>query len=559
MSFNVINKITNINISKDDENFLKEFIKDFYNKIIETNDFSNFDYISNDWIKFNLENNNKDPEKILKMMENHKESKFWFTSLIGSFYQFGIGCNINRGKALDFYLISIDNKIENDFLNLDFNQLHLIENNEDTFELLQYKNIMIGKYLLAFFYYKDNILFDIKHKQNKLIYLIKVTEDSELEEQFNSIISCQNRNNNIKADYRRAYYLLLSLAEKNNLNIKSIYKKTVKLSLGLAGKENLDISILYNLAICYMEGIGTQKDKQKAYYLFLNSEQIELHTKNRKEKKFIKNLRAVIFKNPMSHFNVGFNYLCGEGVNKDETKAIKWFLNSAILGCSDGQFYLGCCYYKGIGTDKNEIKALEWWLKSAENENAMGQSIVGNCYQHGYVVYKNEIEAFEWYMKAAKNGDAIAQNSLGKCYQYGKGTDKNEIKAFKWYLKSAIAGYIDGQYNLGYCYNYGMGTDVNETKAFEWYTKSAESGHATAQMNLGICYMYGKGIDKNETKAFEYLLKSAENGNAKAQNYVGKCYHGGIGVDINVDKANYWYEKALNNGIEDLTNILSEI
>ena len=37
------------NITNDDENFLKNFLKDFYHKIIETNDFNNFEEISNKW------------------------------------------------------------------------------------------------------------------------------------------------------------------------------------------------------------------------------------------------------------------------------------------------------------------------------------------------------------------------------------------------------------------------------------------------------------------------------------------------------------------------------
>ena len=82
-------------------------------------------------------------------MENHKENKFWFSSFIGFFYQLGIGCNLDRKKALELYLLAINNEIEQDFLNEDFIQLHLIEEN-----LLRYENIIIGKYLLSLFIIK---------------------------------------------------------------------------------------------------------------------------------------------------------------------------------------------------------------------------------------------------------------------------------------------------------------------------------------------------------------------------------------------------------------------
>src|SRR4051794_1137539 len=141
-------------ISKNDENFLKNFLKDFYRKIIETNDFNNFEKISIEWIHYELEDNDKNPKEILEIMRNHK-SKILFTSFIGFFYQHGIGCDVDIKISLEFYQ-SANN---NDEIEKDFNILHLIrETNKDEFNLLKNKNIIIGKYLLSLFYYKDIIL-----------------------------------------------------------------------------------------------------------------------------------------------------------------------------------------------------------------------------------------------------------------------------------------------------------------------------------------------------------------------------------------------------------------
>lgn len=63
-------------------------------------------------IYFNIYN--KKSENILKIMENLKESKFWFTSLMGFFYQIGIKCDLNKDKVLKIYFLSIKNEIEND-------------------------------------------------------------------------------------------------------------------------------------------------------------------------------------------------------------------------------------------------------------------------------------------------------------------------------------------------------------------------------------------------------------------------------------------------------------
>ncbi|CAB4489009.1 unnamed protein product [Rhizophagus irregularis] len=227
----------------DNENFLKNLLNNFYNKIIETNDFNNFEKnfigIKNE-IKIN---NYNDYIDILNLMENHKESKFWFTSLIGFFYQHGIGCNLDKEKALDFYLLVIDNeKIENDLSNENFN-------------LLKNKNIIIGKYLLSLFYYKD-IIIDI--------------------EGFN-------------------YY-----QSKGNNNQNGLMK-LVKLA------KNGDLDAQYNLAIHYMDGVEIQKNEEKAFEWFLKSEQSEYLIANDKKEKeeFEKLLKLAIADNLIALFHVG--------------------------------------------------------------------------------------------------------------------------------------------------------------------------------------------------------------------------------------------------------------
>src|SRR5438045_1555795 len=76
------------NTSNNNENFLKEFSIDFYQKIIDTDDFSIFEDILIEWIK----SINKDTEPIFGLMQNHEQIKFWFSSIIGFLYQYGIGC-----------------------------------------------------------------------------------------------------------------------------------------------------------------------------------------------------------------------------------------------------------------------------------------------------------------------------------------------------------------------------------------------------------------------------------------------------------------------------------
>src|SRR6266498_2945514 len=91
MSLSLSNNNNN-NISKDDdENFLKEFLKDFYCQIINIENYTNFENTLTEWIQDFFNHNEKDPKIILKLMEEHKESENWFSSLIGFFHEHGLG------------------------------------------------------------------------------------------------------------------------------------------------------------------------------------------------------------------------------------------------------------------------------------------------------------------------------------------------------------------------------------------------------------------------------------------------------------------------------------
>ena len=77
-------------ILKDDESFLKEFLKGFYRQIIKIEYYDNFGTILMEWTKDFFGLNKKSSKTVLKLMENHEENENWFSSLIGFFYEHGI-------------------------------------------------------------------------------------------------------------------------------------------------------------------------------------------------------------------------------------------------------------------------------------------------------------------------------------------------------------------------------------------------------------------------------------------------------------------------------------
>ena len=62
---------------------------------------------------------------------------------------------------------------------------------------------------------------------------------------------------------------------------------------------------------------------------------------------------------------LGYIYLCGHGVDKDEVKALSLFMEAAEDGCSHAPDSVGECYENGYGAERNLTEALKWYQKGA--------------------------------------------------------------------------------------------------------------------------------------------------------------------------------------------------
>lgn len=75
--------------------------------------------------------------------------------------------------------------------------------------------------------------------------------------------------------------------------------------------------------------------------------------------------------NPQALFNLGFIYLFGQKVEKDEKKAVAYFKKGANLGDGRCMQALAMCYKNGDGTPVDE-KQMLYWLKRGQKINDDG-------------------------------------------------------------------------------------------------------------------------------------------------------------------------------------------
>ncbi|MCL2378515.1 MAG: toll/interleukin-1 receptor domain-containing protein [Defluviitaleaceae bacterium] len=177
---------------------------------------------------------------------------------------------------------------------------------------------------------------------------------------------------------------------------------------------------------------------------------------------------------------LGFNYVIGNGVEKNHEKAVYWFLKAAEQGSMIAQYNLGNSYTLGEGVAADSDKAVYWYRKSAEQGYADAQNNLGICYGHGRGVTADFSQAFYWHKKAAEQGHMKAQCNVGGYYELGLYVKQDISQAVYWYKKSAAQGNAEGQYKLGLCYKDGHGVEADTAKSYEWLKKAAAQGHTKA-------------------------------------------------------------------------------
>lgn len=142
---------------------------------------------------------------------------------------------------------------------------------------------------------------------------------------------------------------------------------------------------------------------------------------------------------PAAQFEVALCYLRGLGVEKDWSQGIQWMRKAAELNDKTAQVMLSGFFMSGIGVERAPKEGLFWREKAAENGDATSQLVVGNYYWEGDGTEKSPVRAVKWWQRAAEQGNAQAHLALAKAFRGGVGVVQDDIKAcFHCMLASAL-------------------------------------------------------------------------------------------------------------------------
>ncbi|RHZ84319.1 hypothetical protein Glove_83g87 [Diversispora epigaea] len=324
------------------------FIKNFFEFFIDIPAKQNLE-MHPIMIKGYISENKKNPAEILFEMIRYP-SHHWFTSLIGFFYQHGIGTVVDNQMAFKFFNLAAANEIidtKNSPSNLSISKFYNI-------------NKEMGNICLAHMYL-DGIGIEKDLKKGFQVYSKAADVGSHI------ALNC------------------MAYCYQNGFGVQKCDKKALELYLKSVEKGNL--VALTNLGWCYENGIGIAIDVTKGF------------------KCLIKSARA-------GNINAIYNVGCFYDNGKDEKEAFKWYLKAAEKGFSMAQHNLGDCYETGYGIDRDEVKAFEWFKKASENDYADSQYRLGKRFYEGCGTKKDIVNAIYWLKKAKENGNTYANELL---------------------------------------------------------------------------------------------------------------------------------------------------
>lgn len=256
--------------------------------------------------------------------------------------------------------------------------------------------------------------------------------------------------------------------------------------------------------------------------------------------------------NARSLNSLGFSYIDGTGVPKDEAKGIELIQKAAEKECAAALANLGIFYkYGRYGLDKDLELAVKYLKKGAEQEHKLALRLLGDMYQQGEGVEKDIESAIQYYERALEAGDARSAYNLAWVYRTGEGKYKDLEKEIYYYEKAASMDYPYACVELGQLLMYDRESKKDFAEAEKYLKQAAHLGNKSCFESLGDLYALEKYGRIHGPKAMFWYKKSAKAGSARSQYIIGDYYYSrGSHVDMK-EYGRQWIEKSAEQGCEE--------
>ena len=316
----------------------------------------------------------------------------------------------------------------------------------------------------------------------------------------------------------------------------------------------------HDLGVLLLKGMGCQADEDEAQRWF------------QKALSGFQKAASTEKKPAYFQYRVGKMHAMGYGVEQDYLEAARWYERAVQDNNYPFAAYaLGCLYLRGQGVERDEERALELFLTAAEHEkqaNAYAMYELGRMHRKGVGTEIDETMADHW-DKMAYNAfvsiekarpDDKLQYRLGYMALHGIGTDPSPETAYFYWKKAVKLQNKDALYALGkLCLDPAFpGFSPQEGERYLWESWSKHKNLQAAYL-LGKAYAQGTVLLRNMEKALELLNTVAETGNPYAQYLLGKIYYWGNGVEQDREKGLEYIRQAAEQGLPWAVRLLDRL
>ena len=241
--------------------------------------------------------------------------------------------------------------------------------------------------------------------------------------------------------------------------------------------EGIGLKQDYTEALCYLEKAAHQEHPNALCVLGFMCERGQgMAANERKTLEYYK--RSAQKGNPAAMRNYALCHHYGTGRTKNDRKAFKLMARAAATGFNLAIFSLvrscsvveisgvdfliiiiknknntlqATMYEGGQGVGRNERRAIELYKQAAARGCPSALCNLGIKYERGQGgLFADEKKALELYREAAEAGEPAAQFNMGVMYLQGKGMDAPDMwQACEWYSRSSLSDHKNAAVNLG--------------------------------------------------------------------------------------------------------------
>ena len=89
-------------------------------------------------------------------------------------------------------------------------------------------------------------------------------------------------------------------------------------------------------------------------------------------------------------------------------------------------------HWRGDGVSRDDSKAVDLYRKAAELGDSRAMLQLGFLHENGRIVAQSHEQAVHWYRRAADSGNGSAMFQLGIMYWAGRGVPQDLVEAYTW-------------------------------------------------------------------------------------------------------------------------------